>query len=964
LAAGVPDDRDPSSDTVDVATRSHRLPGLERGTCVGRYVILDQLGQGGMGVVYKAYDPELDRSVALKLLQTEGGAGGGIQRDRLLREAQALARLSHPNVVAVHDVGSVGEQVFIAMEFVDGMTLRRWLKVRARSSPEILAAFLAAGEGLAAAHRAGLVHRDFKPDNVVVGSDDRVRVLDFGLVRAAGAVPRAPSADEPQPVDVDRGPEEDAAVTQAERSKAKSVEPPASAASTPTRSGAPTRERDSSSAQGSRLSLSLTRVGTIMGTPRFMAPEQHLGEAADPAADQFSFCVALYWALYGAFPFGDSTTQEVLDNILQRRIAEPPAGATVPRWLRQVLVRGLAPHAQERFPSMEALLAALRADPRAARARWALYAGGVALCALAVGIGTLRGHRPALCAGAEAKLVGVWDDARKTEMRAAFRQIERPWAAQAYERASRVLDEYARNWVAMHTSACEATRVRGEQSEELLDLRMECLDQRAHELGALADVFISADDRVVQKAVQAAESLTPLAGCANAAALKAPTRLPSDPVARAQVEAVRERIARGLALMNAGKYKEDLAWMKPVVEEARRVNHPPTEAWALRLYGGLQRFAGDATEADATYKQALLAAERGKDDQRAAQACIGLVRSWIDRQSGSPEARFWGDQAAAWVSRLGGSDPALEVHLESALAAIAWGRDDYDEAQRHDQRGLALAEKAFGADSVEFAKTLGDLATDYYEMGQYQQSDEYGERELAIEEKALGPTHPSVGEALSNRALDLIALARLDEAEQTLIRAGAILRPVSLPGNPWLGEIDAAMGKTNELQGRYADALRVLRAALAEQKEQDTIAVLMTGVGSVLNRQRKFSEALSLHQKALAIKERFYGGPHRLMGDSLLGIGLARIGLGQPALAIAPLERADALVHLDRESHGLVRQALAQALASSRSGADARARIRTLLTQARADLTPTAKLHSGELAQIEAWLTHLDASNR
>jgi serine/threonine protein kinase len=956
LAGGVPDDRDASSQTMDVAIRP-RLPALERGMCVGRYVILDQLGEGGMGVVYKAYDPELDRSVALKLLQTEDA---GILRDRLLREAQALARLSHPNVVAVHDVGSFGEQVFIAMEFVDGMNLRRWLKERKRPAPEILAAFLAAGEGLAAAHRAGLVHRDFKPDNVVVGSDDRVRVLDFGLVRAAGAASEAQPVGEQPPADAPRASEED--VTQAPRSKAKPVEPPTPAPA-PTGSRAPARERDPGSSQGTPLSVSLTRVGTIMGTPRFMAPEQHLGEVVEPAADQFSFCVSLYWALYDAFPFGDGKTEEVLDNILHRRIAEPPAGTTVPRWLRQVLVRGLQPYAKERFPSMEALLAALRADPRAARARRALYAGGVALFALAVGIGTWRSHRPPLCRGAEAKLVDVWDETRKTQMRDAFGRVQRPWAAQAFERASWVLDGYARNWAAMHTSACEATRVRGEQSEELLDLRMDCLDQRAHELRALVDVFVSADDKVVQKAVQAAESLTPLDGCANAAALKAPTRLPSDPAARAKVEAVRERIAHGLALNSAGKYKEDLAWMKSVVEEARQLNHPPTEAWALRLYGGLQRRAGDATAADATYRQALLAAERGKDDQRAAQACLGLVRAWIDRQSGSPETLFWGDQAAAWVSRLGGSDPALEVHLESALSAIFWGRGDYAEAKRHDQRGLALAEKTFGADSVEFAKTLGDLATDYFEVGEYQQSYEYGERELAIEEKALGPVHPSVAEALSNRSLDLIALGRLDGAEKDLLRAGAILRPVSLPGNPWLGEIDAALGKTYELQGRYDDALRVLRTSMAEQKEEDTVANLMTGIGSVLNRQRKFAEALSLHQKAMAIKEKFYGGPHRLMGDSLLGIGLARIGLGQPALAIAPLERADGLVHLDRETHGLVRQALAQALTASRSGSEARARIRTLLTQARDDLAPTAQLHAADLAQIEAWITRLDASD-
>jgi serine/threonine protein kinase len=167
--------------TVDIGTRGAHAP-LERGATVGRYVVLDQIGAGGMGVVYKAYDPELDRTVALKLLQGEGGASAF--RERLAREAQALARLSHPNVIAVHDVGSFAGVVFLAMEYVDGETLRQWLSAKPPPSRRaILDAFIDAGEGLAAAHRAGLVPRDFKPDNVMVGRDGRVRVLDFGLAR-------------------------------------------------------------------------------------------------------------------------------------------------------------------------------------------------------------------------------------------------------------------------------------------------------------------------------------------------------------------------------------------------------------------------------------------------------------------------------------------------------------------------------------------------------------------------------------------------------------------------------------------------------------------------------------------------------------------------------------------------------------------------------------------------------------
>src|SRR4051812_8285324 len=173
-------------------SRARARARLSPGATIGRYVVLDELGAGGMGVVYKAYDPELERPIALKLLHEEGRSGAF--RERLLREAQALARLSHPHVVAIHDVGTFGESVFIAMEFVEGKTLRQWLQAEPRSRRAILDIFLAAGEGLAAAHAAGLIHRDFKPDNVMVGDDGRVRVFDFGLARAADSAAASSSA--------------------------------------------------------------------------------------------------------------------------------------------------------------------------------------------------------------------------------------------------------------------------------------------------------------------------------------------------------------------------------------------------------------------------------------------------------------------------------------------------------------------------------------------------------------------------------------------------------------------------------------------------------------------------------------------------------------------------------------------------------------------------------------------------
>jgi len=319
----------------------------EPGARCGRYVLFERLGAGGMGVVYAAYDPSLDRKVALKLLRHgEGADEGAIERNRLLREAKALARLSHPNVVHVYDVGTVGDdQVFIAMELVEGVTLRAWMREKKqRPWREVLPICLQAGEGLAAAHRADLVHRDFKPENVLLGKDGRVLVFDFGL-----AVP--PDAESPAAADAA------ARIAAARIAAARDAPPP------PAGAGVHTLERYT--------------VGAI-GTPAYMAPEQHEGKPTDARTDQYSYCLTLYEALYGKRPFrtalptatplvatvtndGDEEPGETMLDLgaLKRagEIPPPPADTDVPAWLRRAVVRGLARTPGERFPTMDALLA-------------------------------------------------------------------------------------------------------------------------------------------------------------------------------------------------------------------------------------------------------------------------------------------------------------------------------------------------------------------------------------------------------------------------------------------------------------------------------------------------------------------------------------------------------------------------------------------------------------------------------
>ncbi len=309
--------------------------GMHRST-IGRYELEACVGVGAMGVVYAAHDPQLDRRVALKLLKAS--AGDDDARARLLREARALAHMSHPNIVTVFEAGELEGRVYLAMEFVDGVTLDAWCAPEVGAQPswrELLGVFVGAGRGLAAAHAAGIVHRDFKPGNVLVGADGAVKVLDFGLATALDGVYGG-----------------DLLATEDRGARAQEV-----------------------------VASALTRTGAIMGTPAYMSPEQHRGQAATEQSDQFSFCVALYEALYGRRPFICTSYAVLHDAVLAGRVRDPPRGARAPAWVRRAVLRGLALDPADRFPSMTALLVELDRGSSTLALRLAAGAGVVSTLA-------------------------------------------------------------------------------------------------------------------------------------------------------------------------------------------------------------------------------------------------------------------------------------------------------------------------------------------------------------------------------------------------------------------------------------------------------------------------------------------------------------------------------------------------------------------------------------------------------
>jgi TonB family protein len=325
---------------------------LQPGDTLGRYVIGERMGAGGMGYVYRARDPDLGREVAIKVLRAGGDGTGGALERRLLREAQAMATLSHDHLVNVYDIGVGDGRVFVAMELVDGGTLRALIADRARSWRDKLAAVLAAGRGLAAAHSAGVIHRDFKPDNVLIARSGRVKVVDFGLARAEREVASADAVE-----------------------AATGVRPDALPAD---------------------LSANLTQTGALLGTPAYMAPEQHAGEVVDARADQFAFAVTAWEAVYGQRPFPSDAYSSLVAAVRAKEITPPPRGGGVPAALEAVLRSALSPLPRDRYTSMDALLAAIDGAIRPRRTgRWlALAAAVVVAGGVATGYALTRDREP------------------------------------------------------------------------------------------------------------------------------------------------------------------------------------------------------------------------------------------------------------------------------------------------------------------------------------------------------------------------------------------------------------------------------------------------------------------------------------------------------------------------------------------------------------------------------------------
>ncbi|MDC0673818.1 protein kinase domain-containing protein [Nannocystis radixulma] len=803
MSAGDVEDTVPG-EKLPPTPRAPREP-VEVPQSIGRYRVLSQLGAGGMGVVYAAYDNDLDRKVAIKLvLPDEDGHG---HEAALLREAQALAKVEHPHVVRVYEVGNFRGQVYLVMEFLSGATLRAWLRAEPRLWRQRLAVMIQAGRGLQAAHDAGVVHHDFKPDNVVVDASGLARVVDFGLAQA----------------------------------------------------GAGDTEDDNS----------------VLGTPRYMPPEQWRGASAGPRADQFSFAVTLYEVLYGRRPFAGATAILLREAIEVGDVPLPPSDSKIPRRFFRIIERALRPEPGERWPSMADMLAALEHDPWATPLR--VLTVTVALVVVAVAsyaLATARAIEQPRCEVAGERLDAVWGEPQRNEVRRAFQATGLVFARDVGERVITRLEDYAEAWRDERKAVCEE-HASGVQTDRLTDLRNACLDQRMAHLSALIQVFMAPDPSVVENAVQATASLPGLAACADANALLA-VELPDDPAVAREIEALRARLARADVLEQTGLYDEGLQIAAEVRAEAARIGYAPLAAETALTDGRLKMASVRVVEAEAALAEAVrlgiandqhaVAAEAavihmyvvGSDETRRSEGLaavmyaealvarthgearlVALLHNNIgtmhdDREGSVDLARAHYDRAIEALRVRGEADPlAAIVHHNLGIMYVNHGR--LDEARPQFERARELFVSIFGADHPLGAHPrigLGDVAV---RQGAYTEAIANYREAIALLEPSLGAEHRWLIDPLAGLGMAYVGVGGFAEAQQYFSRALAIAEREGLRREPvgdalnGLAEVAAAQGRHAEARQYYARAAEMYDSTLESDPAKASRAALRAG---------------------------------------------------------------------------------------------------------------------------------------
>ncbi len=801
------DDAEATRTDGDSARAPDGDDALGRGRSIGRYLIVEVLGAGAMGVVYRAYDPDLDRGIALKVVASSerGSTHGAREQARLLREAQAMARVRHPNVIGVFDVGALEGGVYVAMELVDGLTLKAWMADERRPS-EVLRVFEAAGRGLAAAHARGLTHRDFKPDNVMIDREGQPRVLDFGLARAS------------------HRPEIDAS-TESLRSGEHAVS----------------------------LETSMTEAGSLLGTPAYMSPEQYHGSEVDHRSDQFAFCVALFEALIGRRPFPGNTVTALAASVTQGNI-DVPSRVDVSRGVMKAIVRGLSVDPRDRHASMDALLAALRRSRTNPRSLGILVgAAGVSLAAVAWASSVSPPARaPAPCQGARDAADAVLTPQRRAAIAAVFESEAGALGVRTWQDATDRVDAYLDAWARERTEACEATRIRGDQSEMLLDRRIACYDARLSSVDATLSALERADAIAVVHAHDAVDGFDPLQACAQAERLLDASPRPTDAQTLQRLTDLERRHDVIDANLELGHYEQALEPARVLATDADALGYAPMRARASMLLGDAEVEAGRGLDGAAALEDALSAAIEAGDDHAAAEAALEL----------------------AGVAGHVISEP------DRGLRALELGRAF---ARRSPLRGT-LEIVATGHEA-SIAVTQGEMARAlelHEEVRDYWSAREDGQRQVALALLDIGSVLTALG-----RAEDAVAVLEEGVEIRTLEYGGD--HPATANALRELGSALSKLERFEQAQEALSRALRIQQDARGPSRE---VAVLLDDLGRVLRAGGDLDGATQRHQRAYAIWETLYDGPNPSLVVSRLNIGYTLSAAGKFGEAFEAFDQA------------------------------------------------------------------------
>ena len=567
----------------------------------------------------------------------------------------------------------------------------------------------------------------------------------------------------------------------------------------------------------------MTVTGAIIGTPAFMAPEQHTQTELDPSADQYGFCASLYAGLYGKLPFATpgergekklSGMARLLVRKLNGDVTPPPPGTEVPDWVYRVLLRGLAGKPEQRFPSMQALIAALEDDPAVRwRKRMRIAAAIAAICVVIALFGSIRLERSgAACDDAASELAGVWDDGVKKRVSAAFSATKSIYAGELYYRFSAILDRYTGAWVAMKSDACEATHVHKRQSEATLALREHCLERRRSQMRALVALFArDVDSARLHKSVQAATELPDIEYCGDTTALTAAVPLPEDPEMRMRVKRFHERVDEIVALREAGRPREGLPIGEALLREVGNWDYAPIRARTMWEVALLRERSGQYASAEELMRQLLPVAAQAKDDALAARAWSSLIFLVGGRQGRQNDVAPLFLPATTAVQRAG--DDLARAHLANSLGVVLRMQEKYEEALLHNRSALALRQRVLGADHHKVGPTHHNLASTFRDMGRYAEAKHSYQRAAEIFAKALGPDHPMVAYPLAGLGTTLMYLNKPQEGLAALTRALTIRRNALGPDHPEVAQSLLALGQAYEQQHKPTEALQFFRAA-------------------------------------------------------------------------------------------------------------------------------------------------------